>query len=215
MVKIIPTVFALKKEEFEDKLHKLSFVSDLHIDFMDGKFTNKESVSLENMGKLKEFPKIHFGLHLMAYNPEKYINKIIDLGIKKVLIQIEVFDGASNLIETVEKFHNRGLNVYLVLNPDTSSSCVMKYLEIVEGIMFMSVVPGAEGQKFIENVLEKVKEIKCLKPNTVIQIDGGIDDSNVRKVISAGVEFISVGSFISSSNTPEKKFKLLNDLIIS
>ena len=89
---VIPTLFALDKENFNKKLTKISFSKKIHLDFMDGKFTQSSSILLNDMNEILNFKKIDFEIHLMAYEPEQYIGKIKKLGIKKVLIQFEAFE---------------------------------------------------------------------------------------------------------------------------
>lgn len=208
---IIPTLFALDKGAFKKKLDTLSiFSKKIHIDFMDGKFTQGQSVSLNEMTDISEFKNINFELHLMAFEPEQYIGKIKKLGIKKVLIQFEAFETNTELTYSIDSFREKEVEVFLVLNPGTDVEEAFPYISEVNGIMIMSVWPGKEGQKFIENTYNKIITLRNKYSNVTIQIDGGISDKNSQKLIETGADILSVGSYISSNQNPKENFENLN-----
>jgi len=213
MIKIIPTNFALNKKEFENKLIKLKFSKNIHLDFMDGVFTSKKSVSFENMNYIEKYSDKNFEIHLMAYNPIKYLENLIKYKINKVLIQIEVFNNELDLIDTIKTFKNNNIKVFLVLNPKTNINKVKSFLKIVDGVMLMSVVPGKEGQKFIETTFEKIKLLRKLDKNILIQLDGGINEKNIFKFKDSSINILSIGSYISSSENPKLNFKKIVNIL--
>ncbi len=212
-VKIIPSVFATSIQTFNSKLEKLKFSNEIHLDFMDGKFTPKKSVKLLDTNKIKNHPNIKFETHLMAYNPIKYKNKLKDMGVKKILIHFEVFNKRENLIQTLDEFKKEKFEVFLVLNPNTNIESILNYTRLIDGIMLMSVISGAEGQNFIEKTYKRIESLRKNEPNVIIQIDGGIKDTNIEKMVKKGANILTIGSYISSSETPEDNFKKLNHLI--
>ncbi len=212
---VIPTLFALDKEIFNRKLTKISFSKKIHLDFMDGKFTQNSSISLNDMSDILNFKKIDFEIHLMAYEPEQYIGKIKKLGIKKVLIQFEAFETNTELMYSIESFKERELEVFLVINPGTDLEEVYPYFDEVSGVMLMSVWPGAEGQKFIENTYNKLLEIRKKFPKIIIQVDGGISEKNALEILKSGVDILSVGSYISSNLNAEESFNKLSQILNS
>ncbi len=212
--KIIPTIFALDSETFEKKLKILEFVPEIHLDFMDGEFTSKATVSFSEMNSVLKYPDKNFQVHLMAKNPIQYINSIKLLGIKTVLIQEEVFDTSDDLGNCTHQFKDEGIDVYVVLNPMTSFDRVKKHFEIIDGIMIMSVVPGAEGQAFIESTYDKVRLLADMIDRSFpIQIDGGVSDLNSENLVKSGANNLCVGSYISSSMTPFENYQKLVNLI--
>jgi len=212
---VIPTLFALDKENFNKKLTKISFSKKIHLDFMDGKFTQSSSILLNDMNEILNFKKIDFEIHLMAYEPEQYIGKIKKLGIKKVLIQFEAFETNTELMYSIETFKERELEVFLVINPGTDLEEVYPYFEEVSGVMLMSVWPGKEGQKFIENTYNKLLEIRKKFPNVIIQVDGGISEKNASEILKTGADILSVGSYISSNENAEESFNKLSQILNS
>jgi ribulose-phosphate 3-epimerase len=212
--KIIPTIFALDTDTFEKKLKSLEFVPDIHLDFMDGEFTSKSTVSFSSMKSISNYSEINFQVHLMAKNPIKYAKQISLLGIKTVLIQEEVFDTCDDLGNCIYQFKDLNIDVYIVLNPSTNFDRLKNFFNIIEGVMLMSVVPGAEGQPFIESTYDKVSNLRnMIEKNFVIQIDGGISSLNAEKLIKCGANNLCVGSYISSSETPFENYQKLLNLI--
>ena len=212
---VIPTLFALDKESFDKKLNKIKFSKKIHLDFMDGKFTQCSSVSLNDMSEILNFKNIDFEIHLMAYEPEQYIGRIKKLGIKKVLIQFEAFETNTELMYSIESFKERELEVFLVINPGTDLEEVSPYFDEVSGIMLMSVWPGKEGQKFIENTYTKLVEIRKKFPKLIIQVDGGISEKNAFEILKVGADILSVGSYISSNENAEESFNKLSQILNS
>lgn len=211
--KIIPTIFALDNSTFNKKLEALDFVSNIHLDFMDGKFTSRKTIPLSEMSLVLACPEIEFGLHLMAYDPIQYLSRIKWLGIKKVLIQYSVFDSDDDLISTIDKFKENNIEVYLVINPDIDAQKVLDFSDKIDGCMLMSVVPGAEGQAFIEGTYDKIKFLRENGFDKVIQIDGGINLDNCQRLKDLGANYLSVGSSISSSESPKDSYEKLLSLI--
>ena len=103
-----------------------------------------------------------------------------------------------------------GIKVGLAINPETSVDKIMPYINDIDLILFMSVNPGAGGQEFIIDVLDKVKKFNYVKPsNIVVSIDGGINNITVNKCISAGCDMVVSGSFITNSDNYDEKIKEL------
>lgn len=210
---IVPTLFSLDKETFNKKLKLLSFSKRIHLDFMDGKFTSDKSVSFEEMGGILEYFDTKFEVHLMAYEPASYIKRLVSLGIKKALIQVEFFHNPQNIIDTIEEFHDNDIQVFAVLNPDTSTDILSDIDGFIDGVMIMSVFPGKEGQEFIEETYDRIREIRESYPHLPIQVDGGIKDTNAKKLIECGANILSVGSYISGSDDPKGHYNRLTSLI--
>lgn len=211
-VQIIPTVFALDKESFDKKLNNLKFSKKLHLDFMDGVFTKSKSFQFFDLQKVKEYENIFFEVHLMAYNPISYLEEIKEFNIKKVLVQFEVFKTEAELNECVFKFRENCIEIFLVINPQTEVGDFLKFVSLFDGIMFMSVVPGREGQKFIVYTLEKIRLLRMFYLKLPIQIDGGVNYENLKNLVKSGVNIISVGSYISGALKPEKNFEKLEKI---
>lgn len=212
MSEIIPSNFATDKATFEKKLNILSFSPKIHLDFMDGKFTQMRSIGFSEMGGVKGFDQ-EFAVHLMAFEPQKYIEEIKELGIRKAFIHYEAFGRETELVSAIRKFRAEGLEIGLVLNPRTSVEKVFPFLSETGSVLLMSVEPGKEGQSFIEATYEKIRVLRRRFPDILIQVDGGINEANAKKVKEVGADLLTVGSYISSSNSPKERFDRLSSLV--
>ena len=211
---IIPTIFALDKNSFSKKLKTLSeFSSIIHLDFMDGVYVKNSSVSLKCIEEILKYKNISFEIHLMAKNPKKYLSKIKNLNIKKVIVHYEVFGSGIDLIETAEKFRKNNIKCFVAIEPQTQFGNIAHIIEYFDGVMIMGVKSGSEGQKFIDSNLVKIKKIKKLYPGVPIQIDGGVTEDNIVNFSKAKVNFLCVGSYISKDlNNSSKNYRKLNKL---
>ena len=213
---LIPTNFSIRKKEFDEKLEKLKFSRKIHIDFMDGVFTEKKSTKFSNMEKLKDY-KYDSEIHLMAHNPLKYLQSIIEFNFKKVLIHIEVFNTNMLLQKTIKSFKENNIKVFLVVDSNTSINVLFNFLKDINikknisGVMFMGVKCGKEGQKFLQKTFLKVEKFKSFYPKIKVQVDGGVNDLNIKKIKKV-FDIISIGSFVSSSINPKKSFLNLRNL---
>lgn len=213
MNKITPTLFALSKEEFQKKYEKLQSIPYLHIDFMDGKFTQKQSLSIREICDILKNAKNEFDIHLMAYNPIKYLDYIKRINIKEVLIQIEVFENKQELSDTIDKFHKESIKVCLAINPQTNIQSLIDVVDEADSAMFMGVVPGKEGQELIISVLNNIRTIRKLYPQLEIKFDGGIKKDNIKEVLNSGANTFGIGSAISSSRYSKKEYKEFEKMI--
>ncbi len=223
--KIIPTNFALNSEIFIKKLKILNFSKEIHIDFMDGIFTKNKSISIKEISNIiskNDFKNKYYEIHLMAFNPISYLDELIKTNITKVLFHIEAFYKENNLnyedlIYSINKFKKNNFKTFIVINPNSNIDSLNPILNYIDGIMFMSVEPGAEGQRFIKETLIKIKNIKNIlkekEINLPIQIDGGININNFQEIIESGIDIISIGSYISSNENPKKVYLELNSII--
>lgn len=218
-MKIIPTVFAKNKKEFDDKFGKVVKVSkEVQIDIMDGKFVNTRGILLKNVPDLRK-NKNNFEAHLMVRNPELYILELKKKGFKKVLFHYESVNNIDNLKRIVFLIRDEKMSPWIVFNLETSFDKVLDVIsrvEGLEGIMFMGVNPGREGQKIDLNTIRKVRNLKNLKKKIKIQVDGGVNDENISNLKEAGADVVNVGSFISKSKgivEARKRLELLKKAV--
>lgn len=212
-INILPTIFATDISTFNAKLEKLQFAPNIHLDFMDGQFTSMSSVTFSDMKNISKHKNQNFEVHLMVNSPEKYLNDIKSLGIKKVLFHHDIFEKDSDITECIDLFKREKLKVFLVFNPGCDIKRALKFVHLIDGVMIMSVYPGKEGQEFIEDTYDKIAFLRRNVPSLNIQVDGGIKDTNIRKLTRNGANLLSIGSFISSSSNPKDSYEKLQYLI--
>lgn len=183
----------------------------LHLDVMDGIFVPNISFGMPVIESLKKSAtEFVFDTHLMITEPEKYIDDFVRVGSDIITIHTE----ATHYIDKcIEKIKNNNIKVGLSIKPNTEVESIYKYLNNIDMVLIMSVYPGFGGQSFLEDSLSKVIKLKKYiddnKLNVKIEIDGGINLNNVKKVIDAGVELVVIGSsiFRGDISTNIKNFK--------
>jgi ribulose-phosphate 3-epimerase len=206
---VIPTVFAIEKKKFKERLDSLRKISKfIQIDLMDGIFVKNKSIEIDEVPNLSNY-RNKFEAHLMVKSPSIYIDKIKRKGFKKVIIHCESFKSKNELLETVEKIKKKKMKVFIALNPESTLEGIIQFLTIVDGVLFMGVNPGKEHQNFIDEVFVKIRELRKFKKKLDIQVDGGVNIKTAPKIKEAGANIINSGSFISDSDNPKKA---LNEL---
>lgn len=201
-MKIIPTIFAQNKKEFDLRFNKLiKLKKDLHIDFMDGKFVKSKGVLISQIPNLKKY-KINFEAHLMTRNPEKYIPSLQKKGFKKIIFHYESLN-IDKIADLIIKIKKSKMIPILAINPSTQIEEIIIFTKSIKTFLFMGVYPGKEHQKFIPSVYSKIKKFRKLSKSAIIQIDGGVNLSNAKKLKKLGVNILNSGSFISESQNPK------------
>ena len=208
MKNIIPAILTDNFFDFQQKLKKIESLSSwLQIDVSDGKFTPSKTLSPNDLLTLKF--KQNLELHLMVFEPEKYFLAAEKLKVKRVIIHYEAIE--KNIDEIFSKKYPFTLG--LALNPETEVEKILPYLSKVNFILVLAVTPGAQGQKFQDGVLEKIKRIKTFSPKTIVEVDGGINEKTIQKVNQAGADIFVVGSALLRAKEPEKAMENLKNLI--
>lgn len=197
------SVSFLTSENIKEDLLKLDKTSTeyIHVDVMDGNFVEKVNEPYEEMKDLVLNKK--FDVHLMVSDPLPYILKYKDLNTKYITIHDEIDEDVFKLLNTIKSY---GINCGIAINPSTPVEKIEKYLNVVDLILIMSVVPGKGGQSFIEESIEKVNRvremIKKSNKNIIINVDGGINDTTVKKVLNA--DMVVSGSYVLNGNYEER-----------
>ncbi len=210
-MKIIPTVFAKNKEEFDMRFNKLIKVSrELQIDFMDGRFVKGRSVNLTDIKSLRGRGK--FEAHLMVKDPENWIYDLKKKGFSKVLFHYESAKSMDKISRIVFLINSLKMKAWIVFNPKTDFNTVVEVMDRAtgfEGIMFMGHSPGVEKKGLDVNIARKARNLKRIYHKVKIQVDGGVNDKTIFDLKESGVDIVNVGSFISRAKDPKKAFKFL------
>jgi ribulose-phosphate 3-epimerase len=189
--------------------------SILHVDVMDGHFVPNITVGLPVVKSLAKFTRLPIDAHLMITDPGTYAAQFVAAGARMVSVHVEA---DANLHRTVMSIKAAGAQAGVVLNPSTPVGAVDEALQFVDYVLVMSVNPGFGGQKFIPQTLEKVKRLRQMilerQLNVRIEIDGGVDRSNIEAVVAAGAEIIVAGSAIFGKNDAEAAVKELRSATV-
>ena len=178
----------------------------IHVDVMDGHFVPNLTVGPPVIKALRKYTKLPFDVHLMISPVHKYIKDYAEAGADIITIHPEATDNLQESIEHIKKF---GKKVGVSLNPNTQIDIIEKLLVKINLVLIMSVHPGFAGQKFIPNILDKIKELKKIKDkknlNFDIEVDGGINFDNSKLVIEAGANILVSGTTIFKNNKGDIK----------
>jgi ribulose-phosphate 3-epimerase len=187
----------------------------LHVDVMDGHFVPNITVGLPVVKSLAKFTRLPIDTHLMITDPGTYAVQFVEAGAQMVSVHVEV---DAHLHRTAMAIKAAGAQAGVVLNPSTPVGAVEEALQFVDYVLVMSVNPGFGGQKFIPQTLDKVKRLRQMiverQLNVRIEIDGGVDRSNIKKVVAAGAEIIVAGSAIFGKPDAEAAVRELREATV-
>ena len=202
-IKISPSILSADFSQLGNEIKKLEQAgADLiHVDVMDGHFVPNLTIGPPVIKALRQYSTLPFDVHLMISPVHKYIKDYSDAGADIITIHPETTDNLISSINLIKKLNKK---IGVSLNPDTSIDIIKKLLPSVDLVLVMSVYPGFGGQKFIPEVVNKIKELKSikLKENLKfdIEVDGGIDFDNSKLVVKAGANILVSGTTIFKNN---------------
>ena len=207
-IKIAPSILSADFGQLGSEIKRLEEAGAdmIHIDVMDGHFVPNITVGPPVINTLRKYTKLPFDVHLMISPVHKYIKDYAEAGADIITIHPEATD---NLQESIKHIKNFGKKVGVSLNPNTQIDIIEKLLVEINLVLIMSVHPGFAGQKFIPNILDKIKELKKIKDkknlNFDIEVDGGINFDNSKLVIEAGANILVSGTTIFKNNKGDIK----------
>ena len=206
---IVPALLATTRETFEEKLAMLaSFAPVIQIDIADGTLVQNTTIALSDITALPL--DVVYEVHLMVDNPMQYIAECERLGIHRIIIHHESKD---DIIRAINVVHGKGMEVVVALNPGTPIDVVPAYINVVDGILLMSVNPGFSGAPFIPAVLEKARAVHHMYPGVFLEIDGGIKRYHLKDMRDAGVQRVHIGSAILEAYDPERVWRELSTFV--
>lgn len=185
-----------------------------HIDVMDGMFVPNISFGAPIIKSIKKHASKPLDVHLMIEEPDRYIDYFSKIGSNILTVHVEA---CTHLHRTVNAIREAGMKSGVALNPHTPVESISNILNDIDLVCIMSVNPGFGGQSFIENTYQKVKKIKELKTQSnskfLIEIDGGVNLDNAKKLITHGADVLVAGSTVFQSNSPMGTIEKLKNII--
>lgn len=206
---IIPAILTDSPSDFQNKLKKVKGLADwLQIDVMDGKFVRNKSVSLRDLSKIKIPLKIE--VHLMVENPENYFADCQKLGVKRVIWHVEGTVYPKKVLRQAAKYKfQKGM----ALNPQTPVNKIKPYFKQIDTVLLLGVTPGWQSQKFQPRILKKIIQLRKISKKIKIGVDGGVNASNIKKIVKAGADNLVVGSYLVKAKNTREKFRLLKEAL--
>ncbi len=211
---IAPSILAADFANLEKEICavKAAGAKVLHIDVMDGHFVPNISIGIPVVSSLRKITDLKLDVHLMIENPEKYIEAFRNAGADALTIHIET---TPNPVALLEKIRALGAAPGLAFNPNTSVDTILPWIDYADIILTMSVQPGFGGQAFRPEVLEKVKILrKYARPDTILSIDGGVNETTIPACSKAGIDLFVAGTAVFGASDYSKRIDNLVELAI-
>ena len=191
-----------------------SYADWFHLDVMDGVFVPNISFGMPVIQAIAKHAKKPLDTHLMIVDPDRYIKTFGDLGVDHLTVH---YEACTHLHRTLQAIKAEGMKAGVAINPHTSIKLLEDTIQDIDIVLVMSVNPGFGGQSFIENTYQKVADLKALidkkGAKTLIEIDGGVNADNAKKLIDHGADVLVAGSFVFKSENPTETIKKLKEEI--
>ena len=212
MVKIAPSILSADFAKLGEDIVAIDKAGAdfIHIDVMDGNYVPNISIGLPVIKSIRKYTEKTFDVHLMIEEPGRFIDDFIAVGADLITVH---YEADRHVDRTIQYIKSKGIKAGIVLNPGTPVSMIKDLIPALDMVLIMSVNPGFGGQKFIEYSLDKIAEVKELSEKynkeLLIQVDGGIDASNIKKVVDAGANVIVAGSAVFKDGKVEENIAAL------
>ena len=184
-----------------------------HLDIMDGIFVPNISYGTPVVKAVKKHAKKPLDVHLMIVDPDRYVEDFQKAGANILTVHYET---CNHLHRTIQNIKSYGMKAGVSLNPHTPVHLLKDIIADIDLVLIMSVNPGFGGQRFIPNSINKIKELKQLiidaNSNALIEVDGGVDNSNAKTLVDAGCDVLVSGSYIFGAENQLETIKGLKRL---
>lgn len=198
-IKVAPSILSADFGKLGDEVRAVERAGAdmIHVDVMDGHFVPNITIGPLVVSALSKITKLPLDVHLMIENPDKYIEVFAKAGASIISVQAEA---SSDLVRDLELIRKCGAKPAVVINPKTGIKVIERVLDKVSMILCMTVNPGFEGQKFMPEVLPKIKELKSIIDKrgltADIEVDGGINLDTAKDAVKAGANVLVAGSAV-------------------
>lgn len=186
----------------------------LHLDVMDGVFVPNISYGFSVIEPVSKICSKPLDVHLMIVSPERYISRLRDVGTTYMTVHIEACQ--THLHRVIQQIKETGMKAGVAINPGTPVDWLSEVIEDIDMALVMSVNPGFGGQKFIENSINKIRQLRGMidasVSKAIIQVDGGVNESTGKRLAEAGADMLVAGSYVFGSPEPLETINKLSEL---
>ena len=204
-MKLSISYLSVRKKDVADVISMLDVTNAdfIHVDVMDGKYVPNKANSFGFVEDIGKYTRKRLDIHFMVAKPLKMIDDYASLNAYCMTFHVDILN---DLNEVIEKTKSYGIKVGLAINPDQDIDIIKPYLDKIDLILVMSVVPGLPGQKFIKDVIPKIKKLRKMikegKRDILLSVDGGVNLDNKKELKDCDI--LVSGSFITNSPKYEK-----------
>lgn len=174
-----------------------------HLDVMDGKFTKYKTIDYEYFDQLREKSPLLFDCHLMVADPQKVLNKYIKSAANIITLHYESFEDKELMVKMLKKIKKADKMVGLAIDLNTKIEVIDQYIKYLDLVLIMSVKAGKGGQEFDKSAINKIKYVRKLNSEILIEVDGGINDKTGAQCVRAGADILVAGSYIYNNDAYE------------
>lgn len=208
---IIPAILEKTPQGFAEKIAKIQTlgkaVKRVQVDFCDGVFVQNSTLAIQEFPMLGPLPKKYdWEAHLMIDHPTNF-EHYKDAGFSTIILHYEAFAGEPHLEEALEHVIMLGMKPGIAINPDTPVSVLRYYTDNISQFTVMSVHPGKQGNPFLPEAIDRVRELRELAPNATIEVDGGVSAHNAAALINAGADYLAVGSALFETEDVKQNYQ--------
>ena len=199
MIKIAPSILAADFANLERDISRAAAADYLHIDVMDGLFVPNISIGLPVVQSIRAVTRMPLDVHLMIDRPVRYVERFCQAGADIVTVHVEA-DSEENIRKALALIHGQGKKAGVVLKPKTPASAALPFLDDCQMILVMTVEPGFGGQKFMADMMPKLRLLRQWidqgNLDCELEVDGGVDPVTCRTVIANGASVLVAGSAV-------------------
>jgi ribulose-phosphate 3-epimerase len=203
MVKISPSILSSDFSKLGEEIEAITKAGAdyIHIDVMDGNFVPNLTFGPPIIKAIRKYTDLPFDVHLMIESPERYIKDYYNAGADIITVHAEA---STHLHRTIQEIKALGVKAGVSINPATSVEAIKYIINDIDLVLIMTVNPGFGGQSFIDSCVPKIKQVKELNPNILIEIDGGINSETAKICVDNGANMLVAGSYIFSGDYKER-----------
>lgn len=203
MVQIVPAILDKTPEDFQNHIkqlkHSVSFQEGwVHIDFADNEFVQNETIGIDIVNQTEI--NLNKEAHLMVVHPLQWIDKLKEANFKRVIFH---FESEDDVLECINKIKESGMEVGIALNIDTPIEKLEPFKDKIDLVLIMAIVVGFQGQPFLPEAIVKIKDLKEKNWPIKISVDGAVRDTNAKQLIEAGVDQLTIGSYLLKGDIDE------------